>query len=155
MAISAGAFREPQAKRQRLGDELLRLRDLAGLSGRDLAQRIGISQSKVSRIETGRAVPSIPEVTAWADAVGTTVEARDRLRALTDDALVEVHTWRAAAQPVPPSVRHRRTGSGGAVDPHLRALGCRGESSAVIQGSDEDFGCCGGWAAGTVSRSAG
>jgi len=76
---------------------LRRLRDLAGISGRDLAQRIGISQSKVSRIESGATLPSLPEVMAWADAVGT-AEAAGWLAALTEAAFTEVHTWRAALQ---------------------------------------------------------
>ncbi len=34
-------------------------------TGRELARRIEISQSKVSRIEAGTTVPSLPEVRAW------------------------------------------------------------------------------------------
>ncbi|MGW4247460.1 helix-turn-helix domain-containing protein, partial [Nocardia sp. NPDC004722] len=39
--------------RQQLGAELRRLRDIAGISGRELAKRVGISQSTLSRIEAG------------------------------------------------------------------------------------------------------
>jgi transcriptional regulator with XRE-family HTH domain len=39
--------------RTRLGLELRRLRELADLSGRQLKAKIGISQSKISRIESG------------------------------------------------------------------------------------------------------
>ena len=60
---------EHRTKRERLATELRRLRDQAGISGRDLAHRVGISQSKVSRIESGTVIPSLPEVTAWGEAV--------------------------------------------------------------------------------------
>ncbi|MDF5755773.1 helix-turn-helix transcriptional regulator [Spongiactinospora sp. TRM90649] len=85
-------------KRQRLATELRRLRDLAGISGRDLAHRIGISQSKVSRIESGTVIPSMPEVTAWAQAVAASTQTREWLGDLTESAFTEVHTWRTALQ---------------------------------------------------------
>ncbi|MEV7008141.1 helix-turn-helix transcriptional regulator [Streptosporangium sp. NPDC051022] len=86
--------REPQPKRQRLAAELRRLRDLSGLSGRELAQRIGISQSKVSRIESGTALPSLPEVGAWAEAVAAPAQTRELLQILTEAAFTESHVWR-------------------------------------------------------------
>jgi transcriptional regulator with XRE-family HTH domain len=92
---TAVAFGELRTERRRLAAELVRLRDQAGLSGRELARQIGISQSKVSRIEAGMTLPSLPEVTAWADAVGTNVETRTRLQSLTEAAFIEVHSWRS------------------------------------------------------------
>jgi transcriptional regulator with XRE-family HTH domain len=82
--------------RERLASELRRLRDLAGVSGRDLAQRIGISQSKVSRIESGAVVPSLPEVTAWGKELGVSVETQGRLTAMIEAAYNEVHPWGSA-----------------------------------------------------------
>jgi transcriptional regulator with XRE-family HTH domain len=82
--------------RQYLGAELGRLRRLAGIGGRELASRVGISQSKVSRIETGAAVPTMPEVEAWAVAVGASTEARDSLLRLTEAAHGDVQAWREA-----------------------------------------------------------
>jgi transcriptional regulator with XRE-family HTH domain len=82
--------------RERLASELRRLRDLAGVSGRDLAQRIGISQSKVSRIESGAVVPSLPEVTAWGKELGVSVETQGRLTALIEATYNEVHPWGSA-----------------------------------------------------------
>ncbi|MFG1944869.1 helix-turn-helix domain-containing protein [Nonomuraea sp. NPDC048826] len=78
--------------------ELRRLRDLAGISGRDLAARIGISQSKISRIESGNVIPSLPEVTAWGEAVEAPPEAREMLADLTQAVFVEMHSWRTALQ---------------------------------------------------------
>jgi transcriptional regulator with XRE-family HTH domain len=92
---------EPRTERLRLAAELLRLRDQAGVSGRQLARRIGISQSKVSRIETGATIPSIPEVTAWAAAVDTSPETQDWLRTLAEAAYLEVHTWRSLLRQQP------------------------------------------------------
>jgi transcriptional regulator with XRE-family HTH domain len=85
---------DPRSSRRLLAAELSRIRDQAGLSGRQLAHRIGISQSKVSRIEAGKATPSLPEVIAWADAAGTSVETRDRLSELSEASFAEVHAWR-------------------------------------------------------------
>lgn len=86
------------AGRELLAAELRRLRDLAGVSGRDLAQRIGISQSKVSRIESGAVVPSLPEVTAWGKELGVSAETADRLTTLIEAAYDEVHPWRSAVR---------------------------------------------------------
>jgi transcriptional regulator with XRE-family HTH domain len=83
----------PGGKRERLGAELRRARELAGLSGRQLAQRIGISQSKVSRAESGSALLSLPEVAAWASAAGASAEVADLLAALTGAVYTEVHNW--------------------------------------------------------------
>jgi len=85
---------QPRTQRIRLGAELRRLRLLSGLSGRELAKRTGISQASISRMENGQVVPSLPEVTAWADAVQAPGDARARLAAMTETALNEVTTFR-------------------------------------------------------------
>lgn len=85
-------------KRRRLANELRVLRDLSGVTGRELARRIGISQSKVSRIEAATAQPSIAEVTAWARAVGASDEAERLLATLADAARSEVDTWQAVLE---------------------------------------------------------
>jgi transcriptional regulator with XRE-family HTH domain len=86
------------SKRRQLGGELRRHREQAGVSGRQLAVRIGISQSKVSRIETGAALPTLPQVKAWASAVGASSSATEMLLVLTDATYTEVHPWSAAMQ---------------------------------------------------------
>ena len=83
-------------KRRRLGAELRRLREQAGLSGRQLADQIGVSQSKVSRIECGAALPSLPQVTGWAAAVGVSGSAASKVMALADVAYAGVDPWDAA-----------------------------------------------------------
>lgn len=84
------------SNRRRLATELRRLRDRAGMSGRQLAERISVSQSKVSRIESGLTVPSGPEVAAWAAAVVASDTATELLTMLVDAAYTEVHPWHAA-----------------------------------------------------------
>jgi transcriptional regulator with XRE-family HTH domain len=84
---------EPPSQRRYLGMELRRLRDLAGLSTRELAPKVGISPAGVTRTEAGTRVPSLPEVTAWATATGASDEVKDRLVALTESAYNEVQTW--------------------------------------------------------------
>lgn len=92
---------DPQVKRQVLGAELRRLRDMAGISGRELADRIGISQSKVSRIESGATMPSAVQVADWAEAVNAPPDARQVLDSLVQAAFTEVRTWRMATRTRP------------------------------------------------------
>lgn len=49
---------------------LKQLRVAAGMSGLELAERQGWSQSKVSKIETGKAVPMPDDVRVWAESMG-------------------------------------------------------------------------------------
>lgn len=76
-----------------LGSELRQARTLAGLSGRDLASKIQLSQSKVSRIESGAALPTLPEVLSWADAVQMSDERRSVVLALTEAAHTSIQRW--------------------------------------------------------------
>jgi transcriptional regulator with XRE-family HTH domain len=88
-------------RRRRLGAELRRLREQAGLSGRQLSDQIGASQSKISRIESGAALPSIPQVTSWMVAVGASVPTTSRVMALADTAYAGVDSWDAAMRERP------------------------------------------------------
>ncbi|MQA17443.1 MAG: helix-turn-helix domain-containing protein [Pseudonocardiaceae bacterium] len=74
-----------QQARQVLGARLRELRADTGLSGRDLAELLNWSPSKVSRIELGRQTPSRADVTAWANGVqrpDIEPELQNRLRTL-------------------------------------------------------------------------
>ncbi|TDB96399.1 helix-turn-helix transcriptional regulator [Actinomadura sp. 7K534] len=84
---------EPSVSQRRLAAELRRLRDLAGLSGREMAHRLGVSQSKVSRIESCLTLPTAPEVAAWSTAVNAPTETVALLESLTEAAFTEVHRW--------------------------------------------------------------
>ena len=88
--MSEGQSREPRPQLARLGAELRRVRMLAGLSGRQIAQATGLSQPTVSRIERGASVPSLPELTAWADAAEVSEDRRALLLGLGEAAVNEV-----------------------------------------------------------------
>lgn len=62
-----------------LSRELRRLREAAGLSGTEAARRAGLSQSKVSRTETGRFLPSPEAVAALCEVYGAATAVRRRL----------------------------------------------------------------------------
>ncbi|NNH74927.1 helix-turn-helix domain-containing protein [Nocardia uniformis] len=93
-ATAANAVAHQSRPRQQLAAELRRLRDVAGISGRELAKQVGISQSTLSRIEAGHVVPPLPQVLDWANAVGAEADCQKALRALTEAAhSPEVHDW--------------------------------------------------------------
>jgi transcriptional regulator with XRE-family HTH domain len=96
MAVTGNARGAEWEQAHRLAGELRRLRDMSGVSGRELARRTGMSQSKVSRIESGSTIPSLPEVSAWASAIGAPAEIRDSLVVLAEAAYTEVQSWRDA-----------------------------------------------------------
>lgn len=59
-----------------LGARLRAVREAAGFSGIGLAQALGVgwTQSKISKIETGRQLPTVDEITAWARTAGVPAE---------------------------------------------------------------------------------
>ena len=52
----------PVGSRRRLGAELRRLRSNAGLTLDEVAEKMTCSTSKISRLETGKGIPKIPDV---------------------------------------------------------------------------------------------
>ncbi len=84
--------------RQNLAISLHDLRKVSGLSGDRLARRCGMSQSKVSRIETGRLLPSVVDV----EQVLTALEVDDATRR---ELLVLARVTNAEYQDVRASVR--------------------------------------------------
>jgi transcriptional regulator with XRE-family HTH domain len=92
----------PNNDRRLLAAELRQLRVQAGISGRRLAEEIdGVSQSKVSRIETGAALPTVPQVERWADVVGASPEEKESLIRLAQRAFTEIQPWRTSLQDRP------------------------------------------------------
>lgn len=77
-----------------LAATLRHLRHRADLSGEQLAELLGVSQSKVSRVENGRTVPSVADVQAWARACGAPTETVEALMERAEAALTEARTWR-------------------------------------------------------------
>lgn len=68
-----------EESRTRLGHELRRIREAEGLSGMSVAKDLGWSQSKVSRVETGRFGASLAEVADLLNFYGVAEEVRAEL----------------------------------------------------------------------------
>jgi transcriptional regulator with XRE-family HTH domain len=86
-----GPTDEPTAHRRRLAAMLRDLRLAGGLDQTTFAARAGgMSQSKVSRLELARQVPTLAEARAWAGAAGADADATARLLELTEAALTEL-----------------------------------------------------------------
>lgn len=85
--------------RRRLAGELRALRGGAGLSTTQLAERLGWSQSKVSKTELGRTLPQPRDVEAWAAATGAAAELTAQLAGLAERAGLQVTAWRRQLAP--------------------------------------------------------
>jgi transcriptional regulator with XRE-family HTH domain len=102
-----------------LGARLRDLREQAGLTGAELAAALGTGwrQPKISKIETGRQLPTGAELAAW---VATTGGELDELTQLREQAAVDYRTR-----------RERITGAGGAVA-HQQDLTALAESCTFL-----------------------
>lgn len=83
---------ETRPRWARLGSELRRLRDLAGLTQRDMATALDVSQATIDRYEKGGPKgkpPSWPMVGAWAQRAAIAGPDEALLRDMTADALEE------------------------------------------------------------------
>ncbi|GAA3800096.1 helix-turn-helix transcriptional regulator [Streptomyces coacervatus] len=92
---------EPEAKardRKDLAEALRGLRLASGLSGERLALRCNMSQTKISRIETGRALPTVIDVERILKALAVPGEVADELLRLARRANVDYASWRAYAR---------------------------------------------------------
>jgi transcriptional regulator with XRE-family HTH domain len=90
---------EPEELGQRKDELALALREArkqAGLTGERLAARCGISQSKISKIETGKVLPSATDVERILTALGTGGERTADLMALARLANTEFQNVRAS-----------------------------------------------------------
>ncbi|MFI1579813.1 helix-turn-helix domain-containing protein [Embleya sp. NPDC020630] len=77
----------PVVRRRRLGLELRAIRESVGLKGEEAAKRLTWSNSKLSRIETGRTTPTAADVTKLLDLYDVTDTARrEELAVLTREA---------------------------------------------------------------------
>ncbi|MGC0415094.1 helix-turn-helix domain-containing protein [Embleya sp. AB8] len=84
--------------RLRLASALRALRSATGLSGERLAVRCGMSQSKISRIETGRTLPSILDVQQILEALGVDAATADEVRRLAEVANTEYEDVRTSVR---------------------------------------------------------
>jgi len=80
--------------REQLATDLKALRQRAGLTGEQLASRLRVSQPKISRIETGKSVPTLADIAAWTQATDATTEEIAELATLLDQIATEARSWR-------------------------------------------------------------
>ncbi|MGH8886966.1 MAG: helix-turn-helix domain-containing protein [Egibacteraceae bacterium] len=80
--------------RRRLAEQLRALRVGAGLSTTQLAQQLGWSQAKVSRIETATHGIAPGDVRAWAQTLAAPAEQVEQLVEQAWTASIEVRSWR-------------------------------------------------------------
>lgn len=85
---------EPTSTRRLVADELARLRAMAGISGRSLAARLGVSQPTIVRTEAGDRLPTLPLARAWLEAVDADVRTRDTVLSLVETGHSETVTYR-------------------------------------------------------------
>jgi transcriptional regulator with XRE-family HTH domain len=99
-----------------LAAQLRALREAAGLTGTSLAQQVGWGQSKVSKIETGRQLPTEDDIRQWCRVVGAPASTVEELLASLQHAKVEFATWRD---------QYRTAGGGAAKQADIFALEAR------------------------------
>ncbi|MBW6438095.1 helix-turn-helix domain-containing protein [Actinoplanes hulinensis] len=78
--------RSPTVRRRRLGVELRRYREAAGVTIDVVAERLGCSTSKISRIETGHTTASPPDVSAMLAIYGVDPDISGELVEISRDA---------------------------------------------------------------------
>lgn len=71
--VSSRGYQQDQASQSRVGVKLKHARLLRGLRLKDVAKTVGCTESLVSKIENGRASPSLNMLHRIADAVGTNI----------------------------------------------------------------------------------
>lgn len=84
--------------RRDLADTLKQLRKAAGLSGERLAARAAMSQSKISRIESGRSLPSVSDVERIMRALAVPPDAQQDILTVARAANVDYVSVRASAR---------------------------------------------------------
>ncbi|MFF5174703.1 helix-turn-helix domain-containing protein [Micromonospora sp. NPDC000089] len=88
------AVPSPILRRRRLGIELRRLREAAGLTGDQVIERIGwASASKLSRLENGRSRPDPDDVALLLELYGADPDVRTDLLGITEEA-GDMRAWR-------------------------------------------------------------
>lgn len=110
--MSLEAAKNSETHSANLGQTLRHVRRLKALRLRDVAERAGCSESLLSKIETGKAAPSLLTLHRITEALGTTVAA-----CFSDRDVEPLTTYRAGERP-----RIQLGGSGAASEPSLERL---------------------------------
>ncbi|WP_198658998.1 helix-turn-helix transcriptional regulator [Nocardiopsis sp. FIRDI 009] len=90
---------EPESidgRRGELSEALRRVRKRAGFTGERLASRVGMSQSKISKIETGKTVPTAFDVERILRVLKATPEEVEEISALARVANTQYQNWRSS-----------------------------------------------------------
>lgn len=88
-------------KRRQLADELVRARVRAGLTGRQMAATLDVSQAQLYRYDHAVTTPTVPQVRTWLDRCraedreAVSPEDRVRIVELAEAAHAEPRTWKA------------------------------------------------------------
>ena len=77
-----------------LADRLRRLRRSAGLTGDQLASRLGWARTKVPKIENGHQMPSETDIIRWVEACGQPPETADKLLELLTQGQTMHRQWK-------------------------------------------------------------
>lgn len=80
--------------RARLAARLRALRAVTGLSGNRFAQQLGWPQPRLSKLETGKQIPTTDDLDAWVAATGAGAREASELAELLIAARIEYATWR-------------------------------------------------------------
>ena len=91
----------PTVRRRRLAAELRRLRERAGLTGDQVAEQVGWSASKLSRIENAHTVPGDAEIRQLLDLYGVEGHNADELFVLAQEAAGK-GWWETYSPTLPP-----------------------------------------------------
>lgn len=93
----------PTVRRRRLAAELRRLRERAELTGDQVAERVGWSASKLSRIENAHIAPRAAEIRKLLALYGVEGKSVEELLALAQEAAGK-GWWETYSQTLPPSI---------------------------------------------------
>jgi len=81
------------AGRRRLGLALRELRHAADLTTTQLAERLGVAQSTISRWESGRQLLTPAQIDQWAAATGATAAQHSTLDEVAEQVMTEAVAW--------------------------------------------------------------
>ncbi|WP_028931402.1 helix-turn-helix domain-containing protein [Pseudonocardia asaccharolytica] len=127
------AAQGPAGPRRRLGAELRRLRSKAGMHLEDVARQLDCSTSKISRLETGKGVPKLPDVRELMRIYGVTADTeRDMLLRLVKDSRAQ-GWWEPYTEGVQPA-RHVLESPGRYAALETEAVANRSFTAMVLPG---------------------
>jgi transcriptional regulator with XRE-family HTH domain len=89
---------DPADARRQFGQELRALRRRGNLTGQAIAERLGWTQSKVSKLENGHQLPTASDVRAFAETAGADTAEIATLVSRFEELAIQVTGWRTLLQ---------------------------------------------------------